>query len=219
MNRCACGSSAGSSASTSRCGIPVRAARETGDGDALRLAGDPLDRLELAGRRGREAGLDHVDVEADELAGDLDLLGRRSDPRRVPAPRRAASCRRRGCRRRHPAPVVRRVRILAWRSCPCSRRRGRRCRVGGGLGLRRHRPRPGSGTPSASAAAADLLDLVVAIGLAHPVELGPPVLVLLDPARGEGARLDVGQDVLHGRLDAFRDPRARTRSRRTRPCR
>ena len=56
--------------------VAVAAAREGGDGDALRLAGDPVDRLEVAGRGGREAGLDDVDVEPDELAGDLELLGR-----------------------------------------------------------------------------------------------------------------------------------------------
>ena len=38
------------------------------------VAGDRLDRLEVAGRGDREAGLDHVDAEARELLGDLDLL-------------------------------------------------------------------------------------------------------------------------------------------------
>ena len=33
------------------------------------------DRLEVAGRGDREAGLDHVDAQPRELLGDLDLLG------------------------------------------------------------------------------------------------------------------------------------------------
>ena len=57
--------------------ISVLAAGEPGHRHAPGFAGDRLDRLELAGRGGRKAGLDHVDVEADELAGDLDLLGDR----------------------------------------------------------------------------------------------------------------------------------------------
>ena len=40
------------------------------------LAGDRLHRLEVAGRGDREAGLDHVDAQARELMGDLELLGR-----------------------------------------------------------------------------------------------------------------------------------------------
>ena len=75
MKRCRCGCSAGSSASTRALRVAVAAAREAGDRDALRLLGDALDGLEVAGRRGREARLDDVDVEAHELAGDLDLLG------------------------------------------------------------------------------------------------------------------------------------------------
>ena len=55
--------------------VAVAAAGERGDGHALRLAGDPLDRLEVARRGGREAGLDDVDLEPHELAGDLELLG------------------------------------------------------------------------------------------------------------------------------------------------
>ena len=54
--------------------IAILAARQAGDGHSPGFAGDRLDRLELARRRGREAGLDDVHVEADELAGDLDLL-------------------------------------------------------------------------------------------------------------------------------------------------
>ena len=48
------------------------------------LAGDRLDRLEVAGRGDREAGLDHVDAEPRELLGDLDLLlGVERDARRL----------------------------------------------------------------------------------------------------------------------------------------
>ena len=56
--------------------VAVLAARERRDRDpALGLLGDPPDRLEVAGRGGREAGLDHVDLEPRELARDLELLG------------------------------------------------------------------------------------------------------------------------------------------------
>ena len=57
--------------------VAVLAARERRDGDpAAGLLGDPPDRLEVAGRGGREAGLDDVDLEPRQLAGDLELLGR-----------------------------------------------------------------------------------------------------------------------------------------------
>ena len=68
-----------------RCGVPDRppggvdvglvGAGEAADHRALDPAGDRLDRLEVAGRGDREAGLDHVDPEPGELLGDLDLLG------------------------------------------------------------------------------------------------------------------------------------------------
>ena len=55
--------------------VAVLAARERRDRDpALRLLRDPADRLEVAGRGGREAGLDHVDLEPRELPRDLELL-------------------------------------------------------------------------------------------------------------------------------------------------
>ena len=55
--------------------VAVLAAREGGDRDpAAGLLGDPANRLEVAGRGGREAGLDHVDLEPGQLAGDLQLL-------------------------------------------------------------------------------------------------------------------------------------------------
>ena len=56
--------------------IAVLAAGEGRDGDpAAGLLGDPPDRLEVARRGGREAGLDDVDLEPRELAGDVELLG------------------------------------------------------------------------------------------------------------------------------------------------
>ena len=55
--------------------IAVAAAGERGDRDAPDLLRDPVDRLPVARRGGGEAGLDDVHVEADQLAGDLQLLG------------------------------------------------------------------------------------------------------------------------------------------------
>ena len=49
-------------------------AREPADDRAVHLAGDRLDRLEVAGRGDREARLDHVHAEPRELVGDLHLL-------------------------------------------------------------------------------------------------------------------------------------------------
>ena len=69
-------------------------ARQAADDRALDLAGDRLDRLEVAGRGDREAGLDDVDAEARELVRDLDLLLRVQRDARATARRRAASCRR-----------------------------------------------------------------------------------------------------------------------------
>ena len=87
--------------------VAVAAAGERGDRDpALRLLGDPPDRLEVAGRGGREAGLDDVDLEPGELAGDLELLGRGQARRRAPARRRGGSCRRSGRSRERPRPVI-----------------------------------------------------------------------------------------------------------------
>ncbi len=56
--------------------VAVPAARQGGYGHAPGLLGDAVDRLEVARRGGRKAGLDHVDLEPDELAGDFELLGR-----------------------------------------------------------------------------------------------------------------------------------------------
>ena len=67
-------------------GVDVRlvGARQPADHRALDVAGDLLDRLEVAGRGDREARLDHVDAEPCELLGDLDLLLRvERDPGRL----------------------------------------------------------------------------------------------------------------------------------------
>ncbi len=57
--------------------VAVLAAGERRHGDpAAGLLGDPADRLEVARRGGREAGLDDVDLEPGQLAGDVELLGR-----------------------------------------------------------------------------------------------------------------------------------------------
>jgi hypothetical protein len=56
--------------------IAVAATGQRRDGDpALRFLGDPPHRLEVAGRRGREARLDDVDLHPRELPRDLQLLG------------------------------------------------------------------------------------------------------------------------------------------------
>ncbi len=53
----------------------LNAVRESaGDGRAAHRLGDGLDRLEVALAGDREPGLDHVDPEARELLGDLELL-------------------------------------------------------------------------------------------------------------------------------------------------
>src|SRR4029450_6971108 len=52
------------------------------------------------------------------------------------------------------------------------------------------------------------LDRVVGPGLAHPGEVGPALVVLVDPLAGEGPRLDLGQDAAHlGLGGVVDDPR------------
>ena len=51
-------------------------AGQTGDDRSFDLAGDALDRREVVRTGGRKAGLDHVDAEAGQLVGHLDLLWR-----------------------------------------------------------------------------------------------------------------------------------------------
>ena len=68
------GRSASLIASPGRVDVGLVGAREAADHRPLDRARDRLDRLEVARRGDREAGLDHVDAEARELLGDLDLL-------------------------------------------------------------------------------------------------------------------------------------------------
>jgi hypothetical protein len=59
-------------------------ASQAADDRAVDLAGDGLDRVEVAGRGDREPGLDDVHAQARELLGDLELLGRvERDARRL----------------------------------------------------------------------------------------------------------------------------------------
>ena len=51
------------------------AARQAADGRPLDLAGNGLDRLEVAGRGDREAGLDHVHAQLFQGVRHLELLG------------------------------------------------------------------------------------------------------------------------------------------------
>ena len=75
MNTWRCGRSATRIASTARCGSPSRQRASAATAMPCASPGRSADRLEVAGRGGREAGLDDVDLEARELAGDLELLG------------------------------------------------------------------------------------------------------------------------------------------------
>ena len=54
--------------------VAVVGARQRADGRFLDRRGDRADGLEVAGRGGGEAGLDHVHPQALELAGDAHLL-------------------------------------------------------------------------------------------------------------------------------------------------
>ena len=76
--------------------VAVVAAGQAADGRAGDLGGDRADRLEVAGRGDREAGLDDVDAQVDQGLGDLQLLGEVHAARRAIARRRAAWCRRSG---------------------------------------------------------------------------------------------------------------------------
>ena len=178
-------------------GIAVAAAGERGDGDALRLLRDPVDRLPVARRGGREAGLDDVDLEADELAGDLQLLGGGQagagrlltvaeggveDADGARGDERAGGY---GYRRHQWAfPAVSEALAWAWPARTVT-------------GLR-------NGMRGAELGA-DLLDLVVAVLRPEALELGAAGLVLGDPAGGEGAVLDLGEDCPHRGADALVD--------------
>ena len=181
-----CGRSATLIASIARCGSPSlqRASAATAM-PPRRLLGDPADRLEVARRGGREAGLDDVDLEPRELAGDLELLGggQPGAGRLLPvaqgrvedadAARRARTARRAAVRRaligRAPGVVAA---ACAW---PASTSTGSR----NGIWARSRAP-----TRSIE---------VVAVGRAQPLELLAAGLVLGDPAVGERAVLDLAR--------------------------
>ena len=59
-----------------RVDIRTRGPGQRRDHGSFHLARDPLHRLEIAGRRQREAGLDDVDAQERQLARDLELLVR-----------------------------------------------------------------------------------------------------------------------------------------------
>ena len=167
--------------------VAVAAAGEGRDRDALRLAGDPLDGLEVARRGGREAGLDDVDLEPGELAGDLELLGGGQPGAgcllpvaqgRVEDPDRAG-----------------RDRTGAY----ATRAHDPRSGAGGRLGLAGHDRDRVEERHLAAQLGADLLDLVVAVGRAHPLELVAAAVALGDPALGERAVLDLREDLAHRR--------------------
>ena len=165
--------------------VAVAAAREGRDRDpALRLLGDPPDRLEVAGRGGREAGLDDVDLEAGQLARDLQLLGRGQAgagrllavaERRVEDPDAAGrDDRPRPAQRVRPRPAGRRPPPArgstdAWAS-PAWTTTGLRNGI------------------CARSSAPDLLDLVLLVALPEARELGAAGLLLGDPAVARTSR-------------------------------
>ena len=173
--------------------VAVAAAGERGDGDALRLAGDPLDRLEVAGRGGREAGLDDVDVEAGELAGDLELLGRGQA---------GAGCLLAVAQGR--VEDADRARRDTGAAAYATGAHDRDPRAGGRLGLAGDDGHRVEERHLAAQLGADPLDLVVAVGRAHPLELVAAAVALGDPVPGERAVLDLGEDLAHRRPDAAR---------------
>ena len=162
--------------------VAVLAAGERGDGDALRLLGDPADRLEVAGRGGREAGLDDVHLEARELPGDLELLGDGEA-----GAGRLLAVAQGGVEDADAARRVRRGRrwVSSSSRAPLGRSLGLACLDG-------HRVEEGHPRPQLRA---DLLDLVAALRLPHPLELGAAGPVLLDPASRERPVLDLREDL------------------------
>ena len=55
--------------------IALDAARQGGNDGTAHLLGNGSDGREVAGRRGRKPGLDHVHSQARQLVGDFELLG------------------------------------------------------------------------------------------------------------------------------------------------
>ena len=198
--------------------VAVAAAGERRDRDpALGLLGDPPDRLEVAGRGGREAGLDDVDLEPGELAGDLELLGRGQpgarrllavaqgrveDPDAARRARTAAAARRVRAPRRSSAPRPRRRSAAAWASPASTDDRVEERHLGPQLG-------------------ADLLDLVVAVLLraAARTRSPPDSLSAIQRSANEPPWMSARTSFIVASDALVDDPRAATRSRRTRRCR
>ena len=194
--------------------VAVPAAGETRDGDAAGLLGDPVDRLPVARRGGREAGLDDVDVEPDELAGDLELLGigQRRAGRLLAVAQGGVEDADAALGAGRPGPA--RAAVRRRRSSGRARRRRRRLGLAG-HDLDRVEERHLGAQPRA-----DLLDEVVAVGGAQALELLAAGFALGDPVARERPVLDLRQDLLHRRPDVLvDDPRAADSSRRTRRCR
>ena len=193
--------------------VAVPAAGERRDRDpALGLLGDPADRLEVARRGGREAGLDDVDLEARQLAGDLELLGggQPGAGRLLPvAQGRVEDADAARGHERAGGPGY------AARSPGGARRRRRR------LGLAGHDLDRVEERHLGTQPAADLLDLVVAVGGAQALELvrGPESFSAIQRVANVPSWIS-SRTCLHRRPDVLvDDPRPATRSRRTRPCR
>ena len=55
--------------------VGLAAPRQSADDRAGHAAGDFSHRLEIAGRRDREAGFDHIDAQLDQRPGELQLFG------------------------------------------------------------------------------------------------------------------------------------------------
>ena len=196
--------------------VAVLAAGEGGDRDpAPGLLGDPVDRLEVARRGGREAGLDDVDLEARELAGDLELLG----GGQAGAGRLLAVAQRRvedaDAARRHERPggpgyrasaliaaAPGRASPTAWAWPACDLDRVEERHLG---------PQP----------RADLLDLVVAVGCAQAARTrrAPASLSAIQRSANVPSWMSLRTSCIVASDVLVDDPRPATRSRRTRRCR
>ena len=175
--------------------IAVAAASQGRHGHAAGLPRDAVHGVPVARRGGREAGLDDVDVEADQLARDLDLLlGRQRRTRRLlpvaqgrvedtDAPALTDASGRRGA---HEAPAAGRRPAEAWAwpavtstgssHAICERSAAPTCSIWWSRSCARSRSK-----------------------------VGPAGAVLGDPAVGEAAVLDLRQDLPHRGADVVVD--------------